>query len=131
MDKLNCDRRKDPVMRMIRDLTPSEFVSWLIEHHGLPVESMRTVEINLRDQFKFHRLQGRLDRKSNLAILADLWKLRQSVMVLSRAPEPVPINTIEEDYEAWLKTSGVHDVDEPERSPIFKAFAANWRPNLR
>jgi len=81
---LFCDKTSDPVQRRIRALTAEEFAAWLVQHRGLPEVSAETVIINLREQFQWHRLQGRLDRRPALAILARLWGLRQSVRCLER-----------------------------------------------
>lgn len=73
---------------MVRDTTPEEFVEWLVEYHGLPKGSARTVEMNLREQFKWHRLQGRLDRNTTAGLVAELLLMRRSPMTLEKPVEP-------------------------------------------
>lgn len=46
------EMRKDPVARMVCDLSAEEVVGWLIEFHGLDKSSAQTVEMNLREQFR-------------------------------------------------------------------------------
>lgn len=82
MDKLSCQKRADPVDRMVSDLTAEEFVAWLIEYHGLPACARDTVVSNLREQYKWHRLQGRLDRNTTAGLVAELLLMRQSPMAL-------------------------------------------------
>lgn len=83
MEPTSVELRTDPVGRMVCDLTPKEFVDWMVKYHGLPPESAKTVESNLLEQYKWHRLQGRLDRGWQvLSALAELVGLRQSPMVL-------------------------------------------------
>lgn len=130
MDKLSCDKRKDPVSRLVRDLTPSEVVSWMVQFHGLPVESAETVETNLRSQFKYHRLQGRLDRNSGLAILAELWKCRQTAKILERSPEKMDFHTLEEDFAHFLTQKGMADLPDDVREKVWLAYAENWTPSL-
>ncbi len=81
------DKRDDPVDRLVRDCTPAEFVEWLVKYKKLPPEQAENVEINLREQFKWHRLQGRLDRPSFAAVLAQLLGLRGSPSRLRRPDE--------------------------------------------
>ena len=69
--KLTCDKRKDRVSRRIRDLTPKEFVDWLIKYHGLPAIARDTVTMNLREQCDWHRIQGRLEANKGLADALD------------------------------------------------------------
>ena len=78
-DVLSCDQRPDPVDRMIRDLTPAETVAWLVRYKGLSEDVADNVESNLRESFKWQRLQGRLDQTPWLAVLASLWGLRSEV----------------------------------------------------
>jgi hypothetical protein len=68
-------KRADPVDRMVADSTPSEFVAWMVKYHGLPDKpwTRETVESNLAEQFRWHRLRGRLDRHPWLAALVELW----------------------------------------------------------
>lgn len=87
MDSLSCDERVDPVSRMVRDLTAQEFVDWLIEYHGLPAASASTVEMNLREQYKWHRLQGRLDRSGAALVVAELLQMRRSPLALELRPQ--------------------------------------------
>lgn len=53
-----------------------------MEYHHLPKASAETVEMNLREQYKWQRLQGRLDQRPTAAIVAELLHMRQSVAVL-------------------------------------------------
>lgn len=130
MDKLSCQKRKDPVARLVMDMTPHEVVQWMIEYHGLPFVCAETIERTLREQFKFHRLQGRLDQRSNLAILADLLRLRQSVKILERRPEPVEVGSIQDDFATFCVVACIPE-DHLGIELIFKAFAANWTPTLK
>jgi hypothetical protein len=69
--------REDPVERMVADCTAEEFVDWLIWRGSVEQHEKDTIESNLREQFKWHRLQGRLDRSAPwLSMLAELWSLR-------------------------------------------------------
>lgn len=68
--------RDDPVDRMIADCTATEFVDWLIWRGSAEESDKNTLISNLNEQFKWHRLQGRLDRRPGLAVLAELWGLR-------------------------------------------------------
>ncbi len=61
-DSSHPEFESDPVSRMVRDCTAEELTDWLIKNHGLRPESRTTVVSNLRDQFRWHRLSGRLDR---------------------------------------------------------------------
>lgn len=72
------DNHADPVQRLVRALTAEEFVDWLIEGHGLNKESAKTVAHNIREQYRWHRLQGRLDHQPAIAALAEVWQMRQS-----------------------------------------------------
>ena len=76
----------DPVQDMVRALSAEEYAEWMVKYHGLPEASARTIELNLREAFKWHRLQGRLDRHPSLAVLAELLMLRQSAKAL-KTPE--------------------------------------------
>ena len=82
--KKDEDPRCDVVDRMIRDSSPEEFVDWMIKYHNLPQGSAETIICNLREQFKWHRLQGRLDRLPTAAVIAEVWGLRQSVKALEK-----------------------------------------------
>lgn len=83
MDLDGIELRKDPVGRMVCDLTAKELVDWMVKYHKLPVDSASTVEMNLREQYKWHRLQGRLDRGFKvLFAIAGLLRIRQNAMVL-------------------------------------------------
>jgi hypothetical protein len=66
----------------VRDLTAEEFADWLIQSHGANEGSRSTIEIALRSQFKWHRLQGRLDQRSTAAVIAEIFHIRQSSMAL-------------------------------------------------
>lgn len=92
MKNASCNERKDPVERMVHDLTAAEMVEWLIEYHGLDKGSAETVEINLREQLKWHRLQGRLDRGGFALIAAELLRMRRSPMTLERPSKEVVKN---------------------------------------
>ena len=83
----DCHERRDPVARMVLDLSAQEVVDWLIEFHGLDKGSAKTVEMNLREQFKWHRLQGRLDRGGVAVIVAELLQMRRSPMTLEKPAE--------------------------------------------
>ncbi len=130
MDKLACQKRKDPVARLVMDMTPHEVVEWLIEYHDLPQVAAETVERTMREQFKFHRLQGRLDQRGNLAILADMIGLRQSVKILERRTAPVAVGNIHEDFAKFCTVACIPD-DHLGLELIFKAFAANWVPTVK
>jgi hypothetical protein len=79
MAELQCHTRADRVDRLVHDLTAAEITAWLIEHHGLNESSRRTVEINLDESLRFHRLRGRIDRHSGWAALVELWlRVRKS-----------------------------------------------------
>ncbi|HDR9065494.1 TPA: hypothetical protein ACU967_002251 [Burkholderia contaminans] len=84
MRKLECSASPDPVNRLVRALTAKEITVWLVEHHGLKPGARETVESNLREQFRWHRLQGRLDRGGWLSFIATLFGLRQSPLVLEK-----------------------------------------------
>jgi hypothetical protein len=73
MVELVCNKRTDPVDRLVKDISAEEIVDWMIEYHGLSKDSRRTVVSNLRDNLHFHRLRGRLDRTPWLANLVELW----------------------------------------------------------
>jgi hypothetical protein len=87
MKTISCNERTDPVARMVRDMTAKEFVEWMVEHHALPAGSASTVESNLREQYKWHRLQGRLDNNPTASLLATLFCLRASTKALNRPEE--------------------------------------------
>ena len=72
----------DPVQDLVRALPAEVFVDWLIEYHGLPETARSVVESNLRTNFRWHRLQGRLDNRPAIATLAEVWQLRQHVRSL-------------------------------------------------
>lgn len=84
IETLSCDERADPVDRRIRDLTAKEFVDWLVKYKGLPEEARENVEVNLREQYCWHRLQGRLDRHPFAALVAQLLLLRRGTKSLER-----------------------------------------------
>jgi len=77
------DKRPDPVSRLVRNIEAREMVQWLVQYHGLPESSAETVESNLREQFKWHRLQGRLDARPIAAVIAELFAMRHSPMILN------------------------------------------------
>lgn len=77
MKDAECNLRKDPVDRLVRDLTAEEMVDWLIEYKGLPEHSRENTIANLQEQFNWHRLRGRLDRIPTLLVLADLILFRR------------------------------------------------------
>ena len=95
MKNAECNERKDPVERMVHDLSAEQMVEWLIEYHGLDKFSAETVEMNLREQFRWHRLQGRLDRDDLAATMAELLNMRQSPLLLES-----PHRKAEEENEA-------------------------------
>jgi hypothetical protein len=74
---------------MVRDLTPAEFVQWLVEYHGLPAESANTAESNLREQLKWHRLQGRVERGGVALVIAEMLCMRRTPMILERQQKTV------------------------------------------
>lgn len=82
ISQFECNQRIDPVSRRVRDLSASEFVAWLVEYHGLPASSAKTVEDNLLEQYQWHRLQGRLDQHGTAAVIATMLHMRQSPMAL-------------------------------------------------
>lgn len=79
----------DPVDAKVAAMTAEEVVEWLTKYHGLAPDSAGTVVMNLREQFRFHRLQGRVDQRPALAVLMDIFKLRQDVQQL-RTPARRP-----------------------------------------
>lgn len=81
---MNCDDRKDPVDRMIRDMTAEETVAWMVKYHGLSEGSAETVAMNLREQYKWHRLQGRLDHSGAALVIAELLQMRRSTLSLEK-----------------------------------------------
>lgn len=80
--KHSCDEREDPVERMVRDLTAEEFVAWLVKYHNLPESAGDTVVRNLREQYRWHRLQGRLDKSGAALVIAELLNMRRSPLML-------------------------------------------------
>lgn len=82
------DNAADPVDAKIAAMTPEAITDWLVTFHGLPSTSRDTVARNLREQFKFHRLQGRVDQRPALAVLMEIFQLRQDVKELNRPKEP-------------------------------------------
>lgn len=74
----------DPVQKMVNVSTAKRMVDWMVEHHGLSEKSRETVEMNLREQMKWHRLQGRLDGGGWLNFFATLMGLKQSPLVLEK-----------------------------------------------
>lgn len=91
MSAASCDQRKDPVARMVRDMTAEEMVDWMVKYHGLPEGSRDTVVSNLREQYRWHRLQGRLDRTPTVQLLAQMLAMRQSSQALATPPRtPAP-----------------------------------------
>lgn len=74
----SIETRIDPVARMVKDLTAEEVVNWMIESHGLSENSRNTVTFNLKEQFKWHRLQGRLDRRPFWIFMAELLRIRRT-----------------------------------------------------
>jgi hypothetical protein len=79
-------RGDDPVQNMVAAFTARGFADWLIEHHNAKESSRKTIEDNLREQFRWHRLQGRLDRGGWLNFFATLVGLKQSPIEL-KTPE--------------------------------------------
>jgi hypothetical protein len=73
----------DCIDDMVRALSAERMVDWLIQSHGLKPTSRDTVLINLREQFRWHRLQGRLDHAPSIAVLAEVWGLRQSTKAIA------------------------------------------------
>jgi len=74
--KLSCELKSDSVLRQIRDLTAEEMVDWLIEFKGLEKSGRDNVISNLNEQFKWHRLNGRLDRSNFWTVIALLLKVK-------------------------------------------------------
>lgn len=76
----NIDDRKDPVDKQVRDLSPEEIAEWLIKYHHLPEESRSVVVSNLRTQFYWHEIRGRLWRGTLASVLSAVlmkwWRLR-------------------------------------------------------
>lgn len=64
------ETRADKVDSKVVDLTPEEFVDWLIEYKGLPEGSKENVICNLREQFHWHELRGRLWRGTIASVLS-------------------------------------------------------------
>lgn len=87
---MKCDERTDPVERLVRDCSAQEMVEWMVKHHGLNPDWAETIEINLREQFRWHRLQGRLDRCGTALVIAELLLMRRSPMLLSSPAEKNP-----------------------------------------
>ena len=80
--------RKDPVLRMVCDCTAEELVEWMVKYHGLPPDTSGTVTMNLREQFKWHRLQGRLDQNTTAGLIAQLLVLRADLSKLDKPVAP-------------------------------------------
>lgn len=80
-------QNKDPVQRLVQTMTAEETVAWMVEYHGLNATSAETVARNLREQFKWHRLQGRLDTNSTAGLIAQLLVMRASVKTLEKPKE--------------------------------------------
>ena len=76
------DEKKDPIERMVRNLSAEEMVDWLIKYKGMHEECRQNVTQNLREQFRWHRLQGRLDRSTTAALIAQMLLMRQSAKAL-------------------------------------------------
>jgi hypothetical protein len=76
------ENEDDPVDAMCRAMSAEKFVDWLIEYKGMDEGSRDNVVMNLREQFKWHRLQGRCDRRPFLLVLAELFGMRQGVKAL-------------------------------------------------
>lgn len=87
MKEMECRSRVDPVDRMIPDCTAAEFTAWLVEYKGVHPECAENVESNLREQFRWHRLQGRLDRSPASAVIAELIGMRAALTKLERPAE--------------------------------------------
>lgn len=68
----------DPVQNMVPAFSAHGMTDWLVNHHHLPEGSRKTVESNLQEQFRWHRMQGRLDRGGWLNFFATLMGLKQS-----------------------------------------------------
>lgn len=83
---MNADERTDPVERLVRDASGEEMAEWMVKYHGLKPSSAETVASNLREQFKWHRLQGRLDQKPTAAVIAEIFLMRRSPLTL-KTPE--------------------------------------------
>lgn len=90
---MKWSERKDPVARMVCDSTAEEFVEWMVKYKKLDPAQAENVESNLREAFKWHRLQGRIDRSPLLQTIAVLLGLRQSVSALEK-PEARQWNNI-------------------------------------
>lgn len=88
IDDQEFTKRSDPVARQVSSLTAEEVVEWLVKYHGLQPSSADTVTSNLRSQFRWHRLQGRLDQRPTAALIAQLLLMRQSVKALETPPKP-------------------------------------------
>lgn len=86
----------DPVQRMVRVSSPEKFATWLIESHGAAESSRRILEMNIAEQMRWHRLQGRIDRQPLLVGLAELWRLRQPAETLAYKPDPNAWDTAQE-----------------------------------
>lgn len=85
---MNADERKDPVLRLVRDASAEEMVEWLVKYHGLDPRCVDTITINLREQFRWHRLQGRLDRSPTASVIAELLLMRRSPQTLEAPKMP-------------------------------------------
>jgi hypothetical protein len=81
---------------MVLNLTPAECVEWLVEYKGLPndPQTIENVEMNLREQFKWHRLQGRLDQGGFFYFLACLLGLYRSVRSLEKPVKPPTVDDV-------------------------------------
>lgn len=91
-DYLKHRRAGDPVEQLIPQITSWSFVAWLVWYKGLDEDVAENVESNLREQFRWARLQGRLDRPSFAAIVAELLRLRRSTESLGAPPKPAPLS---------------------------------------
>jgi hypothetical protein len=80
---------EDPVDAQCAAITAEGMVDWLIKYHSLPEGARDIVTLNLRQQFRWHRLQGRCDRRPFLLVLAELFRVRQSAKEL-RSPFVLP-----------------------------------------
>lgn len=103
------NKQSDPVQNMIRVSSPEKFATWLIDCHGAKASSRRTLETNLAEQMRWHRLQGRIDQSPLLVGLAELWKLRQSPDSLAYKPDP-------SSWEVAQRLADVPRIDECLRS---------------
>lgn len=81
--KSSVDVHPDPIRRMVRDFTAEEMVEWM-QFRGSLEKFDQCIADNLREQFKWHRLQGRIDRHPLLIVIAELWGLRRKPKTLER-----------------------------------------------